>query len=76
MASTRQADTGHASWVADLAIVLTWLPIPVHLPPVAPISQHGVDAAPCLSKYLLDQNDSFNGQCVEPRKFLRVGRRR
>ncbi len=43
MASAKLADTGHASWVADLAIVLAHLPIPVQLPPVTSVSQHGVD---------------------------------
>ncbi|PBK84342.1 hypothetical protein ARMGADRAFT_1048247 [Armillaria gallica] len=43
MASAKLANTGHASWVADLAIVLACLPIPVQLPPVTSISQHGVN---------------------------------
>ncbi|PBK84061.1 hypothetical protein ARMGADRAFT_1018725 [Armillaria gallica] len=72
MASTRLADTP----VIWLGIVLTRLPISVHLPLGASISQHGVDAASCLSKCLLDQNDGFNfGQFVEP-EFLQLGSRR
>ncbi len=43
VASARLAESGHASWVADLTIVLARLPIPVRLPPVLGLSQHGVD---------------------------------
>ncbi len=43
VASITLAENGHASWVGDLAIVLARLPIPVHLPPVSGLSQHGVD---------------------------------